>query len=60
MSLRDPPTAVRFVSVVLIAMALTAALSLFLVPMFGQAGGAVASLAVGIGLGIGLGRLLKP
>ena len=56
MSLRNPRTAGRFAGAVLVAMAITVALSVFLIPVFGQAGGAVVSLAIGAGFG----RLLKP
>lgn len=56
MTLRNPRTTARFAGAVMVAMAITVLLSVFLIPVFGQAGGAVVSLAVGVGIG----RLLKP
>lgn len=48
--------AAQFAGAVFVALALTVALSVFLIPVFGLPGGSVVSLA----LGVGVGRLLKP
>jgi uncharacterized membrane protein len=55
-SLRNPRTAGRFIGAVLVTVAIMLALSVFLIPVFGQAGGSVISLAIAVGIG----RFLKP